>query len=91
MRAKKKEKLRREVEKVKLQKITEERNTPATEKDVVSLAKASDFDAKKTYENVCMEINRGNFDGARNLARAISGSDTKKYAFFITPSPKKRR
>ena len=81
--AQKKEKLRREVEKVKLQKITEERNTPASEKEVVSLAKASDFDAKKTYENVCMEINRGNFDGARNLARAISGSDTKKYAFFM--------
>ena len=41
------------------------------------------FDAKSIYENVCMEINRGNFDQARNLAREISGKDTKKYSFFM--------
>ena len=41
------------------------------------------FDAKQTYEDVCLEINRGNFEKARTLARAISGTDTKKYAYFM--------
>ena len=79
--AKKKEKLRLEVEKVKLQKFTEERKTQEEEK--CSMAAAPAFDAKKTYEDLCMEINRGDFEKARSLARGISGSDTKKYAYFM--------
>ena len=41
------------------------------------------FDARQTYEGLCLEINRGNFEKARTLARAISGPDTKKYVYFM--------
>ena len=84
--AQKKEKLRREVEKVKIQKFVEEKKTlePAkAESAGAGAGKVPGFDAKSIYENVCMEINRGNFDQARNLAREISGKDTKKYSFFM--------
>ena len=80
--AQKKEKLRREVEKVKIQKFVEEKKSSEPAKAEAS-AKSPDFDAKKIYENVCMEINRGNFEVARTLAREISGKDTKKYSFFM--------
>ena len=77
----KQERLRQEVEKVKTQKELEQKK----QVEVPGEASKAEpgFDAKQTYENVCMEINRGNFEKARSLARQISGSDTKKYAFFM--------
>lgn len=81
--AKKKEKLRLEVEKAKLQKFTEERNPQKVEKSQNAASAAPAFDAKKTYEAVCLEINNGDFDKARNLAQTITGTDTKKYAYFM--------
>ena len=79
----KQEKLRQEVEKVKTQKVLEQRKqNEAVEAEAATDAETV-FDAKQIYENVCMEINRGDFEKARSLARGISGSDTKKYAFFM--------
>ena len=83
--AQKNEKLRRELEKVKLNKELEE-NRKKEALRAASAAAASEsqsFDAKETYENVCLEINRGDFVKARSLARAINGADTKKYSFFM--------
>lgn len=77
----KQERLRQEVEKVKTQKELEQKK----QVEVPGEASKAEpgFDAKQIYENVCMEINRGDFEKARSLARQISGSDTKKYAFFM--------
>ena len=76
----KNEKLRREVEKVKIQKYVE---TKKAQQPVKTAAARPAFDVKKLYENVCREINNGNFEKARSLARTISGTGTKKYAFFM--------
>ena len=80
----KKEKLRREVEKINRQKQTEHRKR--SEQKGSALNEASEvpsFDVKKTYESVCMEINRGEFEKARVIARAIEGAEYKKYSFFM--------
>ena len=76
----KREKIRREVEKVKIQKFVEKNKPQESEKVTAS---RSSFDAKLIYENVCREINSGNFEKARSIARTISGTDTKKYSFFM--------
>ena len=76
----KKQKLKQEVEKAKTQKTLELKK----QNEILAAPKAEKgFDAKRTYEDVCLEINRGNFEKARTLARAISGTDTKKYAYFM--------
>ena len=80
--AQKKEKLRLEVEKAKQKKLEEKKNKEASKKNLKETA-ANTFDAKQTYENVCTEINRGDFVKARSLAREIKGTDTKKYSFFM--------
>ena len=80
----KNEKLREEVKKVKIQKFTEQNNKLREARvalDAVSNRKA--FDVKQIYEDVCSEINRGEFEKARSLARKISGDDTKKYSYFM--------
>ena len=83
----KKEKLRREVEKVKVQKYSEQRkSTEALDQAGLKEKQNADktsAEVKKTYENVCMEINRGAFEKARVLARSINGTDCKKYSFFM--------
>ena len=83
--SKKKEILRSEVEKVKKQKAFDDalKATAALNDSVKTSQPDNQFDAKNTYENVCMEINRGNFERARTLARAINGSEAKKYSFFM--------
>lgn len=62
--------------------LEQRKQNEAVEAEAAADAEAA-FDAKQIYENVCMEINRGDFEKARSLARGISGSDTKKYAFFM--------
>ena len=80
----KKEKLRSEVEKVKIQKFVETKDNLREAKAALEAAsKNSSFDAKTLYENVCAEINREDFSKARALARTISGNDTKKYSYFM--------
>ena len=76
----KKQKLLLEVEKAKNQK--KENLNKAKEASVLQ-KKEIVFDARQTYEGLCLEINRGNFEKARTLARAISGPDTKKYVYFM--------
>ena len=84
-----KEKFRLELEKSK--KLSEEREKNIKEKNRVGLNERKNQadsctgnpDIKSTYEDVCYEINRGDFIKARTLARAISGTDTKKYSFFM--------
>ena len=84
----KKAKLKLEIEKAKKQKSLERKNSadsllsPALNKSSVSASEAED-NIKQIYENVCMEINRGNFEKARTLARAIPGSNAKKYSYFM--------
>lgn len=80
--AQKKEKLRLELEKVKQKKIEEDKNKEAS-RAALKEVDSPVFDAKEAYENVCMEINRGDFVKARSLARSINGIDTKKYSFFM--------
>ena len=88
--AKKQEKLRLEVAKAK------NRITSANSASAASNAKNNSktsvqtharpepvFDVKRTYDDICSEINSGNFIKARTIARAISGSNYKKYSFFL--------
>ncbi len=79
----KKEKLKKEVQKIKLQKFTEEQKKLSEASSLAAKLAAPAFDAKGTYESVCSEINRGDFVKARAIARSISGSDCKKYSFFM--------
>ncbi|MCR5189223.1 MAG: hypothetical protein K6C97_09830 [Treponema sp.] len=84
---KKNEKLKQEVEKVKLHnyinnRIEEKKLSDANSKSLSSSNKNA-FNAKKVYESVCQEINRGDFVKARSLAGNINGSDHKKYSYFM--------
>ncbi len=80
----KKAKLRNEVHKVKVQKFAEINNSLREAKAALDAAsKQKQFDAKKVYENVCSEINRGDFEKARGIARDIRGTGTKKYSYFM--------
>ena len=84
-----KEKFRLEIEKSKKNSL--EREKEAKEKKRTELQErknqpdnsTNDSTIKSTYEDVCYEINRGDFIKARTIARAISGTDTKKYSFFM--------
>lgn len=71
----KQENLRREVEKARSNK-----SATVAQSD---FAAASEFDVKHTYEDICNEINSGNFTKAMTIARAISGINYKKYSFFL--------
>lgn len=89
---KKVEELRKETLKLQIEKAKKEREqllknqkleNARKKLDSISAKKSPDFDLKETYENVCMEINRGDFVKARSIARSISGTDSKKYSFFM--------
>ena len=41
------------------------------------------FDVKKIYEEVCKNINISDFEKARSATLAITGTENKKYSFFI--------
>lgn len=76
--------LQKEVQKVKIQKFSEQNEKlrkAKTALDALSTEKA--FDAKQLYEDICLEINHGNFEKARTLVKAISGTDTKQYSYFM--------
>lgn len=88
------EKVRREVEKIKQQKLEQEKldqekleqekfDQERVLSEKVKKESSKKFDAKQTYEMVCMEINRGDFEKARLIARGINGPDEKKYSFFM--------
>ncbi len=80
----KKEKLRKEVEKIKINKFSEENDK--LRKAKASLENPSEkksFDINKLYEDVCEQINRGDFTKARAIARTISGNEIKKYTDFL--------
>jgi len=71
----KRESLRREIEKARTDKSDYVRQPEITP--------ASEFDIKRTYADICDEINNGNFTKARTIARAVSGANYKKYSFFL--------
>ena len=82
--ARKNDNLQKEVQKAKIQKFSEQNEKfrkAKTALDAISTEKA--FDAKQLYEDICMEINKGDFDKARALAKAISGTDIKHYSYFM--------
>ena len=81
---KKQEKLRLQIEKAKNQKTEGSENTAnaGTFKTKPS-AKDESLDLKRIYEELCMEINRPDFAKARKIARAITGTENKKYSFFM--------
>ena len=51
--------------------------------DQANSAESSAFDIKGTFESICSEINRGSFEKAMTIARAVSGLNYKKYSFFL--------
>ena len=75
-------KLQREVQKNKVQKhaqLSKRGNgTEAATPEALVEAKI-----KQIYEEVCSEINNGDFEKARKLALTITGAGTKKYSFFM--------
>ena len=81
----KKEKLRLEVKKAKQKRADDlAKALDIAAANVAAASKTeSDFDIKRIYEEVCMEINRGDFTKARTIARALSGAAYKKYSFFM--------
>lgn len=76
------EKLQREVQKNKVQKhaLLSKRENNTEKKSAEALAEEK---IKQIYEDVCCEINNGDFEKARKLALAINGTGTKKYSFFM--------
>ncbi len=76
------EKLQREVQKNKVQKhaLLLKRENNKEKKSAEALAEEK---IKQIYEDVCCEINNGDFEKARKLALAINGTGTKKYSFFM--------
>ena len=80
----KNEKLKKEVEKIKIQKFSEQNEKLRKAKTALAAISAgNDFDAKQIYEDICNEIHRGDFEKARTMAKAISGAETKKYSYFM--------
>ena len=43
----------------------------------------AEFNIKNTYEDICDNISRGDFVKARTTARSITGTENKKYSFFL--------
>ena len=82
--ARKKDNLQKEVQKAKIKKFSEQNEKLRKAKTALdSLSVEKSFDAKKLYEDICMEINRGDFKKARTLAKSISGADKKHYSYFM--------
>ena len=80
----KNEKLKKEVEKIKIQKFSEQNEKIRKAKTALeAISSTGSFDAKVLYEDICREINLGDFEKARTIAKSISGADTKKYSFFL--------
>ncbi len=80
----KNEKLKKEVEKIKLQKFSEQNEKIRKAKTALeTISSTGSFDAKVLYEDICREINLGDFEKARTIAKSISGADTKKYSYFL--------
>lgn len=76
--------LQKEVQKAKIQKFTEQNDRLRKAKTALdAISSARDFDIKQLYEDVCMEIHSGDFEKARTIAKRISGTDTKKYSYFL--------
>ena len=78
--------LKVEVQKAKIQKHSEQNKkaqTDITGPQNQNKTTDSNFDAKKTYEKVCKEINDRDFIKARAIARTISGENTKMYSEFM--------
>lgn len=78
-----KQKVKKEVQKVLVQKMSEKNKEARAQSASKPSASASSFDAKQTYDFVCQEIHNGDFVKARAIARDIKGIDTKKYSFFM--------
>ena len=79
--AEQKEKLRQQVEKAKNQKPYEKPFVSVN--TFADTRKSPGFDVRRTYEDICLEINRCDYEKARTIARNIQGSDNKKYSFFM--------
>lgn len=80
----KNEKLKKEVEKIKIQKFSEQNEKIRKAKTALeAISSTGSFDAKVLYEDICREINQGDFEKARTIAKSISGADTKKYVYFL--------
>lgn len=80
----KNEKLKKEVEKIKIQKFSEQNEKIRKAKTALeAISSTGSFDAKVLYEDICREINLGDFEKARTIAKSISGADTKKYSYFL--------
>lgn len=85
------EKMRRETEKARFDRKNERveqaklsgSTKPSNSLPQSVASPSSEFDIKRTYEDICNEINVGNFTKALTIARAISGSNYKKYSFFL--------
>ncbi|MCR4735868.1 MAG: hypothetical protein K5829_12785 [Treponema sp.] len=82
---KKQENLKQFVEKSKKQKELEKdkENKSVADKESVIKNITDTFDVKKAFENVCLEINRGDFEKARTLSKAITGTANRKYSLFM--------
>ena len=74
----KKQVIHHPVEKPKVQKTSEEKK-----KKTILEEKQIELDIKLIYESVCTQINEGNFEKARSIAKNIPGTDLQKYSFFM--------
>ncbi len=84
--ARKNKKMKEEVHKANIKKFSEQNKKAAddsAEQKQKQAETTSKFDAKKTYEKVCKEINERDFLKARAIARTISGENTKMYSEFM--------
>ena len=80
----KNEKLQKEVQKAKIQKFSEQNEKLRKAKTALdAISNGKSFDIKGLYEDVCKEIHSGDFEKARSIAKTISGTDTKKYSYFL--------
>ena len=77
------ERLRQEAEKARGMSAQDMLREKAKEGTGAKPPAESPVNLRRTYEAVCKEINRGDFTAARTIARAVSGSDYRKYAFFL--------
>ncbi len=75
------EKIRMQVEKARKGNDTSVQNNTATE--TKTSTENVCLDIKKIYEEICTHINRSDFTKARTIARSITGSENKKYSFFL--------
>lgn len=77
-------KLQTEIEKVKkISKPEAKKPQEPVEKPAEKTSPANVLDLKKIYEEVCKNINTSDFEKARSATLAITGTENKKYSFFI--------